>query len=54
MKQLELFPITAIVGTGRPQPWPIVTNQNDDTDTPPAQDDELPLGLDEEQEERAA
>ncbi|MFE9003170.1 hypothetical protein ACFYOY_13660 [Streptomyces sp. NPDC007875] len=56
MDQLELFPTTALVGTGRPRPWPITptADQNDDTDTAPAQDDELPLGLNEQQEERAA
>ncbi|MFD8088720.1 hypothetical protein [Streptomyces malaysiensis] len=54
MDQLALFPIAAIVGTGRPRPWPVATDQTDDTDTPPAQDDELPLAFGEQQEERAA
>ncbi|WP_275558585.1 hypothetical protein [Streptomyces sp. 5-6(2022)] len=52
--QLELFPLSAVAGTGRPRPWPIATDQTDDTDTPPTQDDELPLDLDKQQEERAA
>ncbi|WP_445520519.1 hypothetical protein [Streptomyces sp. NEAU-174] len=54
MDQLELFPLTAVVGTGRPRPWPIAPAADQTDDTPPVQDDELPLDLDEQKEERAA
>lgn len=48
--QLELFPASAVTGTGRPRPWwgSIAADQADaSTDTQPTQDDELPLGYSE-------
>ncbi|MBI0296751.1 hypothetical protein JBE04_20380 [Streptomyces sp. PRKS01-29] len=49
--QLELFPPEAVVGTGRPRPWPVAPVQDTTADTQPTQDEEPPLDLD---EERAA
>jgi hypothetical protein len=46
MTQPALFPDEAVVGTGRPHPWPLPGQPEVDQDTAPQQADELPLVLD--------